>query len=236
MTQKINLRPHRTPDEIARAAAIDLVELLKNRAGLPFGMALSGGRIAKAFYEAIVTASSELSFTDVHFFWTDERCVPPSDPENNYSIALEHLFRPLRIPPEQIHRIRGEVDADYAVKEAEAELCRLMPMCDSGQPILDLIILGMGEDGHVASLFPQEGSSFVEDTRVFRKVFATKPPPERITLGYQPIIVARHVWVLASGRGKFDAFQRLMRLDDSLPISRVVARRPATTLFHDIQS
>jgi 6-phosphogluconolactonase len=239
MTEKLQLRPLGTPEEIATAAARDFAGLLLRR-GDPVetttGVALSGGRIARPFYDAVVKACGGRDlFGTVHFFWADERCVPATDPENNYRTAREALFAPLAIREENIHRIRGEVEAQYAVPEAEAELCRLMPMSSSGQPILDLVILGMGEDGHVASLFPEEPETMVADPRVFRKVQASKPPPDRITLGYQPLLLAKEVWVLASGQGKADAFRRLKMGDMALPITRVVAGRQSTTMYHDLQ-
>jgi 6-phosphogluconolactonase len=243
MTAKLHLRRLATPEEIARNAAADLAGLLLRRASVaePFGLALSGGRIARTFYEALaVIAAQRPLLKNVHFFWADERCVPPFDPENNYRIAREHLFQPLAlseqsaVSEECIHRIRGEIDPEYAVREAEAELCRLMPMTDAGQPILDLVILGMGEDGHVASLFPAEAPEMINDARVYRRVLATKPPPARVTLGYQPLLRAREAWVLTSGPGKAEALRRLLAGDQALPIARVVELRDRTTFYHDI--
>ena len=240
MKQKLQIRHLPTPDELAKAAAVELLGVLMRREDLsaPFGIALSGGRIARAFYGAIVDGAkqSRTAFEEVHFFWADERCVPPSDPENSYAIAREHLFGPLAIPTANIHRIRGEVGHQYAVGEAEAELCRIMPLNQAGQPILDLIIFGMGEDGHVASLFPEEGPEWVSDGKVYRKVIATKPPPDRITLGYQPIFAAREVWVLASGIGKLSAWRALLAGDERLPIARVVAGREKMQVFQDIET
>ena len=236
MKTKLEIRPLATPEEMARVAAREWIGLLKRRGDLsiPFGVALSGGRIARSFYEATAAAvQGAEDFEAVHFFWADERCVPPSSGENNFAIAQEELFAPLKIGAENIHRIRGEADPAYAVREAEAEICRILPLSEKGQPILDLVFLGMGEDGHVASLFPEEEVSAVQDERVYRRVRATKPPPERITLGYQPLIEAREVWVLASGRGKTEALQRLEAGDERLPICRVVSRRAKTIVFRE---
>jgi 6-phosphogluconolactonase len=239
MKAKLQLHHLPTPEEVAKAAATKLVGLLKRRSDLrhPFGIALSGGRIAQPFCECIVrlVKESPTSFDDVHFFWADERCVPGNSPESNFFGARQLLFEPLQIPPVNIHRILADRGVDYAVQEAEAELCRVMPLSPSAQPVLDVVILGMGEDGHIASLFPEEGDGFVQDARVYRHVTATKPPPERITLGYQPIFAAREVWVLASGIGKISAFRGLLANDERLPIARVVAGRSQTIVFQDIE-
>ncbi|HEX7860024.1 MAG TPA: 6-phosphogluconolactonase [Verrucomicrobiae bacterium] len=239
MKTKLQLQYLPTPEELAKAAATKLVGLLKRRSDLrqPFGIALSGGRIALPFYDCIVklVQESPTSFDDVHFFWADERCVPGNSPESNFSIAHKHLFEPLRIPAENIHRILADRDISYAVQEAEAELCRVMPLNPAAQPILDVVILGMGEDGHVASLFPEESAEALNDDRVYRHVVATKPPPNRITIGYQPILAAREVWVLASGIGKISAFHGLLAGDERLPIARVGVNRKQTLVFQDIE-
>lgn len=239
MKAKLQLRHLDTPEELAQAAALKLLGLLKRRGDLrqPFGIALSGGRIAQPFYDCIVklVQESPTNFDEVHFFWADERCVPALSPESNYSTAWKHLLEPLRIPQHNIHRILADRDVKFGVDEAEAELCRLMPLNSIAQPVLDLILLGMGEDGHVASLFPEENAEFVNDDRVYRQVVATKPPPNRITLGYQPILAAREVWVLASGIGKISAFRSLLAGDERLPIARVAAGRTQTLVFQDIE-
>jgi 6-phosphogluconolactonase len=239
MKAKLQIQYLPTPEDVAKAAATKLVGLLKRRSDLrqPFGIALSGGRIAQPFYDCIVklVQESPTSFDDVHFFWADERCVPGTSPESNYYIAQERLFEPLRIPATSIHRILADRDLEYAVQEAEAELCRVMPLNSAAQPVLDVVILGMGEDGHIASLFPEEGGEMVRDARVYRHVVGTKPPPNRITLGYQPILGAKEAWLLASGIGKLSALHGLMAMDERLPVARVAANRPQTIVFQDIE-
>ena len=118
---------------------------------------------------------------------------------------------PLGIPAHHIHRIRGETPPGAAAAQAETELRDLAPPGQGGQPVLDLVFLGMGEEGHVASLFPGEPPEIVASPAVYRPVTASKPPPRRITLGYPAIAAARQVWVLAAGPGKDQAFAPVPR-------------------------
>src|SRR5437867_1177652 len=104
-------------------------------------VALSGGRIAGDFFRAVAENAPHrsISFAAVHFFWADERCVPPQDPESNYGLAEKWLLRPLQVSATQVHRIRGELPPEEAASEAAAELRRLAPANPDGQPVLDLI-------------------------------------------------------------------------------------------------
>jgi 6-phosphogluconolactonase len=163
--------------------------------------------------------------------------VPPTDPESNFITARQSLFDPLHIRAEQIHRIHGEIDDTYAVKEGEAELCRIAPMDAKGQPILDLVVLGMGEDGHTASLFPGESERLINDDCVYRVVTAVKPPPRRITIGYAPLRVARQLVVLASGKGKESNLRQVLdevsRASPTLPLARVLHGNENAMIFTD---
>jgi 6-phosphogluconolactonase len=224
-------------DALAEAAAQKWVADLKSSIrGQPYLAALSGGRIAKKFCSAILRLAQNdpTIFSDVHFFWADERCVPPDNPESNYFVANECLFQPLKFPSGQIHRIRGEDAPEMAAREAEAALRGLAKSLANGQPILDRIFLGMGEDGHVASLFPGEKAEAVSNSATYRPVTASKPPPLRITLGYGVIAAARQVWVLASGSGKETALRQSLSLLGRTPLGKVLAERESTRVFSDI--
>ncbi|KAF0181488.1 MAG: 6-phosphogluconolactonase [Limisphaerales bacterium] len=199
-------------------------------------VAISGGRIAKDFFGAVSRQAKERcqSLAHVHFFWADERCVPPDHAESNYRGAAELLFAPLGLPPQNLHRVRGEDEPEHATREAERELRRFTAENTAGQPVLELILLGMGEDGHVASLFPGEAEDTMNSPAVYRAVTASKPPPRRITLGYATIAAAHEVWVLASGAGKEAALRDSLSPTGTTPLARVLRGRERTRIFTDI--
>jgi 6-phosphogluconolactonase len=199
-------------------------------------VALSGGRISQKFFTATVlrARARNVSFDCVHFFWADERCVPPTDPESNFKMADELLLAPLKIVTDRIHRLRGEDFPQAAAKSADEELYRIVPKNSEEESALDLILLGMGEDGHVASLFPGASATIMDNSVSFLVVEASpKPPPTRISLSYKAIFAAKNVWVLISGAGKTEALRKSLSTCDQTPLARVIAARPVK-IFSDI--
>lgn len=203
----------------------------------PYHVALSGGRITEKFFESIVEQCKQRGcpLEHLHFYWADERCVPPSDAASNYSIAKRLLFDPLAIPSSHTHRIQGELAKELAVEKAISEVRDVVPLNEEKQPVFDMIFLGMGEDGHVASLFPNEPDDVVSSTAIYRSVSATKPPPIRVTLGYAAIAASKEVWVLASGTGKEEALHKSLKKNDLTSLGRVLRMREKTLLFTDIK-
>jgi 6-phosphogluconolactonase len=225
-------------NDLARAAAaawLDEIEAA-NRAGKTFCVALSGGRIAQKFFAATVeqARARAVSFERVHFFWADERCVPPTDPDSNFKMANELLLLPLKIAAEKIHRLRGEDSPSAAVKIAESELCRIAPQNEQQQPVLDLIFLGLGEDGHVASLFPGAAAKILDISVPFLVVEnSPKPPPTRISLSYKTIFAAKNIAILVSGAGKAAALRESLSPKGGTPLAHVIQRRPVK-IFSDL--
>ena len=248
-------------DELAQAAAGAWLDEIAaaNRAGKSHCVALSGGRIAQKFFVLTVEQAKarKISFKSVHFFWADERCVPPSDPESNFRMANELLFAPLKIPENRIHRIRGELSPGKAAELATEEIRRAVPTALSNlnsnllapaltplgrgervdfQPVLDLIFLGMGEDGHVASLFPNASVEIVNSAKPFLAVEnSPKPPLKRISMSYAIIAAAKQVWVLASGTGKEVALRESLGQNGHTPLAQVIHSRSHTKIFADFQ-
>lgn len=233
------LIPFNTPDELAAAVAAAWLDevVAATRANQRHCVALSGGRITLKFFTAVieVVKTRGISLAGVDFFWADERCVPPNDAESSFAAADKSFFQPLGIATDKIHRIRGEELPEVAAREAEAEISRIAPLNADGRPVLDLILLGMGEDGHVASLFPGESEAAMADKSAYRVVSnSPKPPPTRITLGYDTIAAARQVWVLASGAGKEAALRESLQPDGPTPLARVLRSCQRARVFTDI--
>jgi len=231
-----DLRRFDVPEKLARSAASDWVsEVSAHGQSGVFSTALSGGRIARNFFsEVAVQVKDRRDFLSaVHFFWGDERCVPPTVPESNFRAARELLFDLVSVPVSLIHRVRGEDPPDQAAVAAEAELRRVVSDYLADQPILDLVLLGMGEDGHVASLFPGEPEEMMASPAVYRCVTAVKPPPLRITLGYPALAAARQVWVMASGPGKESALRESLAPNGRTPLARLLRLRSCTRIYSD---
>lgn len=185
-----------------RAAARIALELTKAIARSPRGgasLALAGGTTPKATYEQLAGLPLDWSVIDV--FFGDERCVPAEHPDSNYRMAKAALFDRITIPSERVHRMQGELaDRDAAARAYEAELPEQ----------LDVVVLGIGEDAHTASLFPGSPALREEARRVL-PVIGPKPPPERLSLTPPALRAARLCLVLASGAGKAEPVRRALR-------------------------
>jgi 6-phosphogluconolactonase len=154
-------------------------------------IALSGGRTPRDLYRRL--AAGPIDWSRVRIYFADERAVPPEDADSNFRMARETLIDPARIPPRNVHRMKGEYpDLAVAVEEYEAHLT---------EP-LDAVVLGIGEDGHVASLFPNHAALGETVRRVAAVLDAPRPPPRRLTLTPRALAEARDVMVLATGAGK----------------------------------
>jgi 6-phosphogluconolactonase len=166
-------------------------------------LALSGGSTPRALYRRLTVPEWKAQFrwSQIAFFFGDERCVPPEHPDSNFGMARESLFLPLAIDAAHIYRMKGEAAPAIAAAEYEQTLRRVTGSSTSDFPALDLILLGLGDDGHTASLFP--GTSALEDRT--HAVVVTQSPHglvSRLTLTLGVINRATVVLFLVSGAGK----------------------------------
>jgi len=172
-----------------------------------FHWVLAGGTTPKQCYELLRDA--EIDWSKVHVWFGDERCLPVGDDERNDVMADEALLKHVPIPQDQIHRIDAELGAEQAAvlyAESLADIERL-----------DLVLLGMGEDGHTASLFPNNPALINEALAV--PVFdSPKPPSDRVSMGYTALMLAHRRIILVTGEGKRDAFDKVCA-GEPLPVN-----------------
>ncbi len=207
----MNLLVYETPAEIAEAAARDFAaraeEAIDGRGR--FAVALAGGSTPKATYEALARDyPGKLDWGRVHVFFGDERAVPPDHEDSNYRMAREALLS--HVPVEGVHRMRGELPPAEAAASYEEELREFFGPDEF--PSFDLILLGIGEDGHTASLFPETSALDVTDRWVVANP-VLKLETTRLTLTIPVINAAKAVTFLVAGEGKAEALREILEGD-----------------------
>ena len=187
-----------------------------------YTVALSGGRIAGRLFSTLAELARDKSevLQAVHWFWGDERCVPPDDEQSNFRMARESLFVPGAVPEKSILRMRGEIQPQIAAQEYQDDLDLLATQ--RGEQIYrhDLILLGLGDDGHTASLFP-ETAALNEMTQRVVANFVPKFNSWRLTFTFPLINHARQVLFLVGGTKNSDLIQRVLKGDQRFPAARV---------------
>jgi 6-phosphogluconolactonase len=204
--------------DIIRNAAADSIHF-RGR----FTLALAGGSTPEATYRALAGADLEHPLVgnlwhDTEVFWGDERCVPPDHEDSNYRMAREALLDHVPLKAESIHRIRGEDGPETAAEAYEDVLETRFP--NGARPRLDLVILGLGEDGHTASLFPGT-EALVEPVRWVVPARAPVAPHDRVTLTLPVLNQARRVLFLVSGEEKAEAYARAVKRLERRPANLV---------------
>ena len=209
-----DVRIHETPEATSAAVAGEVVRCGVEALGraATFSIALAGGRTPQGVYELLSSMhAGALDWSRVEFFFGDERCVPPDDPASNYGMARRTLLEPLGIAGTRIHRMAGEsADLNEAAAAYELDIAAVLGGVRPGPPPkLDLVLLGMGADGHTASLFPQTAA--LREKR--RWVVANEVPQlqtRRITMTAVLINAARRVLFIVTGREKAAALRDVL--------------------------
>src|SRR5260370_6650318 len=175
-----------------------------------FTIALSGGTTPRTLYGLLggEPYRSQIDWALVHIFWSDERCVPPDSPDSNYHMAHEVLLSQIPIPAQQVHYMPADQPDRYAASQAYAEEMQ-RTFGTNGIPSFDLIQLGMGPEGHTASLFPHQ-ASLHEQQRLVIPVSVPKPPPYRLTFTPPALNAARNILLLERASDKADALHAVL--------------------------
>ena len=229
---QFSLQIFRDLEELARGAADHFCGLARRMMTMQesFAVALAGGNTPRKLYRLLAQPpwKDRVEWSRVHIFWGDERCVPSDQPESNYSMAMSEWLSHVELPGENIHRMPGELpDREEAAKSYEESLRAFFRQQGREGPQFDLVLLGMGEDGHVASLFPGS-AALAEHGRWVVPVSAPKPPRERLTLTLKVLNEAASITFLVSGREKAGMLQRVLegrKEKNPLPAGLVCPRR-----------
>jgi 6-phosphogluconolactonase len=209
------LRRFDDAEQLARGAAEYLVDVAREAidARGRFTVALAGGKTPQRLYALLAAPpfSGQLPWDRVEFFWGDERAVPPGHADSNFRMANEALLRPLTIAPSQIHRMQAEqADLENVAVDYQAEIGRVFDIDPDGEPPrFDLVLLGMGADGHTASLFPFTEAT-KEETRWVISNYVPKLDSFRLTLTARILNKAAHVLFLVAGEDKADALAQVL--------------------------
>ncbi len=205
-------------DEVARAVAEWMVTTLNVREGR-LAVALSGGSTPKLLYTLLATDefASSMPWDRIHWFWGDERFVPPDDKASNYRMAREAMLRHVPAPPEQVHPVptvglspeQAAIDYERTLREFHGD--------DLTRPLFDIVLLGLGTNGHFASLFPDTQS--VDERSAWACPVTPAGEPTRITLTYPVLESCRNAAFLVVGEEKRDVLAAIRSGDRDLPAS-----------------
>ncbi len=195
----------RDVDGLSRKAAEQFVALAREAIAARgrFAVALSGGSTPKALYSLLATAefSEQLDWRHIHLFFGDERCVAPDHAESNYRMVKEALLAKIAIPSENVHRMAAELAPEVAAAAYAAQLTGFFDLPETKPPRFDLIFLGLGEDGHTASLFP-DSSALTDTDRWVTATYVEKLKTHRLTLTFPAINNAAQISFLIAGQSK----------------------------------
>jgi 6-phosphogluconolactonase len=219
-----------SPDKAtaAKAAAEHILQsLAAARSERPLAtIAVSGGSTPKLMFEAM--AAAEFDWSRVHLFWVDERCVPPDHPDSNFGMTTRAWIDRVALPPEQLHRIEGELEPGQAAADYQAGIRRFFELEGDGLPRFDVVHLGMGPDSHTASLFP--GEELINDRRgIASSVYVASKQSYRVTLLPGVLLNAAETVFLVSGSDKAEPLRNVFQepLDASPRPVQLFARESA---------
>jgi 6-phosphogluconolactonase len=200
---------YKTPEDLANAFAGKLITWIIETPGDIFHLALSGGKTPSMLYSLLAGKYiDEVPWQKIHFWWGDERMVSPGDPESNFGVVNKLLFSGIELSPGQIHRIKGEDDPTIESKRYGSEIKKVIPEVD-GWPAFDLVMLGLGDDGHTASIFPDQ-MHLMKSDEIAAIALHPLTGQQRITLTGKVLNNARKVAFLVTGESKAEIFNEVI--------------------------
>jgi 6-phosphogluconolactonase len=196
-----NILIYNTPEDLAEGFAVYMQSLIEKSNKNSFHIALSGGSTPKLLFNCLANKyRDQIKWNIIHLWWGDERMVPPDDSESNYKMTKDNLLSFIDIPADNIHRIHGEESSGEETNRYSSEIKKFIPS-NNNLPVFDLIILGMGEDGHTASIFPNQ-MELLDSTEICEVAPHPVSGQKRITLTGNVINNAKIVAFIVTGTRK----------------------------------
>ncbi|MEI8595141.1 6-phosphogluconolactonase [Photobacterium sp. Hal280] len=228
-----DLKIHADAQAVVKSLADDMMAI--SQQDKPVHISLSGGSTPKQLFAALAQApyAEGVNWQNLHFWWGDERCVAPDDAESNYGCAQALLFDHVAIPAENIHRIRGEDEPQAEAKRFAAEMAAVIP-AENGLPVFDWILLGVGDDGHTASLFP--GQTDYDEPGLSLVAPHPQSGQLRVSKSARLLEAAKRISYLVIGAGKTEIVAEIhSQPADSLPYpaAKIQARQGKTEWYLD---
>jgi 6-phosphogluconolactonase len=218
-----NITVFKNPKELADQVSSWLMDQIAKSTGSRFDLAISGGSTPNLLFSALASKYADSSlWQKTHFWWVDERMVAPDDPESNFGTAQKILFSKIVLPEKNIHRIKGESDPLQEAENYSQKIIEALKIVN-GWPAFDLILLGMGDDGHTASIFPNQTELLISD-RLCEMAYHPVTNQVRITLTGRVIDNAALICFVVTGTGKAERLSEIFSNAENskqLPAARI---------------
>ncbi|MFC1527477.1 6-phosphogluconolactonase [Candidatus Neomarinimicrobiota bacterium] len=237
-----SIKCFKTPELLANSLAFEfkkvaLEYLLSNR---KFNIAISGGNTPNTFYQTLASSKNveSIPWYIIHLFWVDERCVPPDDNESNYKLAKEVLLDRIDIPKENIHRIHGEKSPDIEVVQYSEEVLEHFRNQYLNIPRFDWVFLGLGEDGHIASIFPYS-ATLASKYSLFHHTINPYTNQNRISMSIPIINQSKRITFIITGGNKADILRRIIKLSQrskKYPVTYISPQMGCVDWYIDINA
>lgn len=235
MEKNIEVKITGSPKKVAKRASKYILALLQNSGNQRFDIALSGGSTPKLLFERLTEKLVDKSdWKRIHLWWGDERCVPMDSSESNFRMTEETLISKVPIPKGNIHRIRGEANPEAEALRYGQEIRNNLNILHNW-PVFDLIILGLGEDGHTASIFPDQ-MKLINSNEICDVAVHPDTGQKRITLTGNVINNANEIFFLVTGKSKAQKVAEIMNNEPSakkLPAYYIIPKHGKLTWFID---
>jgi len=206
--KKAELHIFKSPEDLADKLADLMMSWVDAQSGNTFHMAISGGKTPDLLFSILAKKYADSSlWQKIHFWWVDERMVPPSDPESNFGVAQKLLFSLISIPEENIHRMKGENAPEAEALSYSTQIQENVPQ-RNGWPVFDLILLGMGDDGHTASIFPDQ-MDLLHSSHICEVATQPQSGQKRVSLTGKVICSASKVCFLVTGSNKAERLSEI---------------------------